>query len=1186
MHVRRRLAQPVGSIGKSLRAAQHALPMRVAQHALPMRVAQHALPASMLLQRASSNLASTSSPAIVVTVAAADDRVAASTRNPNLGIVTVAAACDLVAAIVDRRGVGDIELIGPRPDWWWTGKAPQDAPGWVASPAAGGASHLTSLAQLNLASCTREDVLGYLDNTWALTELLFASLQGEASFYLQPYHHLRLPLIFYYGHAAALYVNKLRLAGVMEHPINAQFEALFETGVDEMSWDDTHQSSTLWPAVSEVHAYRRQVYEAVRHVIETHPDLSNGHKPILADSPLWALAMAFEHERIHLETSSVLMRELPQPLIRRPEGWVPNHPSVPNVQVFQPQPGVDYPANEMVAVEGGSVQLGKPKDYPSFGWDNEYGQASRHVASFSASRFKVSNGEFFEFVRTGGYRDRRFWSDEGWGWRTFRNAKWPTFWVSLGPQSLHQYGLRTVHEVVAMPWAWPVELNVHEAKAYCAWRTERDATMEGGNGVVPSPYRLVTEGEHLRVRQACLQPADVHDVATRNGVICRSGADFSATEENLNLAHGSPAPVDASRGPFGDAMGNIWEWCEDDFHPLDGFAVHPYYDDFSTPCFDGEHSMIMGGSWASTGDLASSYARFHFRKHFFQHAGLRLAASGAAPGAEGSAGRSGPHVTSSPHAELTDNAKADGAGYESEKLLNEYVMLHFGAAADVLPFKALPADFLHFPQRCAQLVDKWATQLGMQKARALDIGCAVGGSSFELACSFEEVIGVDLSASFIAAAQRMQDDGSLAYYRRDEGDLGEACVTSLRAITEKPLVGRVDFRRGDACALPEEELGAFDACLLANLLCRLPSPSACLRSLGGPSGLVKPGGLAVIVSPYTWMEEHTPRDGWLGGYASGNGTRVYSDATLRSLMDECGFELLGEEDMPLLIREHARKYQMIVSHAMVFQRRQVSTSHYEQAREAYESAPFYDRAEPNQALLVERIGSELALGPHDRLADIGGGNGSFANALLEHIGSETPATIVDPSVEFMRGAEREPHVGCTVNSELLDWAKAVAPHAGRASDSTSRFDRLLLKEVVHHLGGSAARQACFEALRQNRLADDGRLLLVTRHHEQPEIPLFASARDVWAANQPTVAQLTGELRAAGFTNVTANELTLTYQMPLDDWCSLVSRRFWSTFSHFTDAELERGVAEIRAQAGGDVLQIGDKLVLIAAAPEP
>ena len=51
----------------------------------------------------------------------------------------------------------------------------------------------------------------------------------------------------------------------------------------------------------------------------------------------------------------------------------------------------------------------------------------------------------------------------------------------------------------------------------------------------------------------------------------------------------------------------------------------------------------------------------------------------------------------------------------------------------------------------------------------------------------------------------------------------------------------------------------IDACLLANLLCRLPDPSACLARLSGPDGLVKPGGIAVVVSPYTWMEEHTPR---------------------------------------------------------------------------------------------------------------------------------------------------------------------------------------------------------------------------------------------------------------------------------------------------------------------------------------
>ena len=151
------------------------------------------------------------------------------TRNPNLGIMTPAAADDLVAAIVESRaraptrwwrasaihGRGDAELYGPRPAWWWTGKAPQDTAGWM-SWAGGGEGHLTSLPQLNLADCTREQVMNYFDNTWTLTEQLFASVQGEAPFYLQAYHQLRHPLIFYYGHVAALYVNKLRAAGAAE----------------------------------------------------------------------------------------------------------------------------------------------------------------------------------------------------------------------------------------------------------------------------------------------------------------------------------------------------------------------------------------------------------------------------------------------------------------------------------------------------------------------------------------------------------------------------------------------------------------------------------------------------------------------------------------------------------------------------------------------------------------------------------------------------------------------------------------------------------------------------------------------------------------------------------------------------------------------------------------------------------
>ncbi len=78
---------------------------------------------------------------------------------------------------------------------------------------------------------------------------------------------------------------------------------------------------------------------------------------------------------------------------------------------------------------------------------------------------------------------------------------------------------------------------------------------------------------------------------------------------------------------FYDVFGNVWEWTEDHFNGLPGGYTDYLYDDFSTPCYDGRHNLIMGSSWASMGDVASPFARFMFRRHFFQHCGFRVARS-------------------------------------------------------------------------------------------------------------------------------------------------------------------------------------------------------------------------------------------------------------------------------------------------------------------------------------------------------------------------------------------------------------------------------------------------------------------------------------------------------------------------------------------------------------------------------
>ncbi|KAG6583167.1 Formylglycine-generating sulphatase enzyme domain [Phytophthora cinnamomi] len=515
----------------------------------------------------------------------------------------------------------DSVLLGERADdWFTTARNPRTDPTFPGVDRATG--RLRAVRMPDLRACSRQEMLDYLDNAWAMTDALFASLQGERAFMTPPPHQLRHPLIFYYGHPTSFFVNKFLVSGLLREPVNPYFEHIFEVGVDEMRWDDMSKNEMHWPHVADVLAYRRQVYQLVRGVVETHPGLEPGHEQIAEGSPLWALQMALEHERIHHETSSMLMLEHPVEFFQSTSLLPDYHESlaVDDKDVaLRPAAGVDFPVNEFLDVPAAKVQIGKPRDFPSFGWDNEYGRREVDVPACRASKFLVSNGEFYDFVRDGGYLEPSFWSEQGWEWRCFRNTKWPAFWVQDGPSGSHRFKLRAMFDVVPMQWSWPAQVNLHEAQAFCKWKQAKQADKK----VV---YHLTTEPIHQLMRDAKDRSADV---ASDDILTLPEGTNMAAaTGKNLNWSYMSFSPVDAlpptSQG-FHDVFGNAWEWCEDMFSALPGFRVHPYYDDFSEPCFDGEHNVIMGGSFASAGDNgASKFARYHFRPHFFQHAGFRV----------------------------------------------------------------------------------------------------------------------------------------------------------------------------------------------------------------------------------------------------------------------------------------------------------------------------------------------------------------------------------------------------------------------------------------------------------------------------------------------------------------------------------------------------------------------------------
>ncbi len=676
----------------------------------------------------------------------------------------------------------------------------------------------------------RESLKNYFLETFNTYEALFECLSQEDAYYIKPIA-LRHPLIFYFGHTATFYINKLNLAKIINLSLNSHFESVFAVGVDEMSWDDLDEQHYEWPSVQAVQDYRNQVKTLILDLLEHYPLTL----PINWQNPWWAFIMGIEHELIHLETSSVLIRQHQLQYVKNNAHWRP--------ALAAPK----APKNELIHVAAGTVQQNKMTDDPYYGWDNEYGQYQSHVEAFEASKFLVSNQEFLTFMQADGYANTDFWETEGYGWLMFTQAKHPEFWV----MKAGEWRLRLMTEEIRMPWSWPVEVNYHEAKAFCNWKCR-----ETGQN-----YRLPTEDEWYRL----------YDVSGMN----------AQTPANIRLQYSaSSCAVNVfQHGHFFDIQGNVWQWTETPIFPYAQFEVHPIYDDFSTPTFDGKHNLLKGGSWISCGNEALACSRYAFRRHFFQHAGFRYVA------ADRLSQRNQPY-------------------YETDVIAAQYLDFHYGPSHfGVKNFGAALVDIIK---------DRFTDQHNIQ---ALDVGCATGRASFELAQYFDRVIGVDFSARFIRYSAALQKGETVYYNLPAEGKIASAESCSLEPFDFYSSRGKVEFMQGDACNL-KPNLRDFDFVLASNLIDRLRDPQAFLQSL---KYLVKLGGYVLIASPYTWDEAYTPIQHWLGG--------VQKDGedfnTLQGISDilQTHFQLAQAPlDVQFVIKETRRKFQHTVSQVTLWQR--------------------------------------------------------------------------------------------------------------------------------------------------------------------------------------------------------------------------------------------------------------------------
>jgi len=233
-----------------------------------------------------------------------------------------------------------------------------------------------------------------------------------------------------------------------------------------------------------------------------------------------------------------------------------------------------------VEIPGGRFDLGAVED-AGFVFDNEKWAHGVDLRPFRMARTPVTCAQFAEFVDAGGYRDRSFWSEQGWSWRMQEGALAPVYWQCEGNTWCRRVNDRLEPLVEREP---VVHVNWYEAEAWCRWAGRRlpsEAEWEFAASTVPDSPRI-------KRRYPWGQTA--HSSVTAN---LHGGAGRCATVDAL--------PAGDSAWGIRQMIGNVWEWTADWLKPYPGFVRDPYAE-YSEPWF-GNHKVLRGGCYATSPEL-------------------------------------------------------------------------------------------------------------------------------------------------------------------------------------------------------------------------------------------------------------------------------------------------------------------------------------------------------------------------------------------------------------------------------------------------------------------------------------------------------------------------------------------------------------------------------------------------------
>jgi iron(II)-dependent oxidoreductase len=419
------------------------------------------------------------------------------------------------------------------------------------------------------------------------SESLFDAVRPE-SYEARPIS-LRNPICFYEGHLPAFAVNTLLKRGLGDAGIRADYELLFERGIDPEDEKSVGSGAARWPSRTEIRAYGAAADREILAALSERA-IADADNPVLAGG--LAAYTVLEHEPMHQETLHYIWHRLPYDQKRRP------------ADLPAPWIGGEPPLQRSIRLPAGRATLGVDADDVAFAWDNELPAHRVDVDAFSIDRDSVSNRDFLEFVEAGGYLDETLWDEEGWQWRTARDVRHPLFW------ELHRgaWFWRGMWDLLPLPMAWPSYVTHAEASAFARWMGRR----------------LPTEAEYHRAAFGTPSGAErLHPWGD---------APPDASRGNFDFERWDPVPVGSfSRGDSAwgvrDLVGNGWEWTSTVFAGFEGFRPMPSYPQYSADFFDGKHYVMKGASPATARELVRRSLRNWFRPTYpYVYAKFRTAA--------------------------------------------------------------------------------------------------------------------------------------------------------------------------------------------------------------------------------------------------------------------------------------------------------------------------------------------------------------------------------------------------------------------------------------------------------------------------------------------------------------------------------------------------------------------------------